>query len=394
VHGSTLVELPNGDWLVAWFQGSGERTAPDVAVMGARLRKGQTQWTKPFVMADVPQFPDINPVLFLDAKQRLWLVWYTVLADQWETSILKYRISEQYLKQDAPVWSWQEDIHVKLGESTPNGIQANHSLVQTVTQKLKKQEQILSQNGFLKSETGQSLWQKHQKETIEKVQGKDFIRNGQDEGGKKQPMGYPLFSRIGWQTRHKPLQIGSKILLPLYSDGLEFSIIAITDDFGKNWQFSEPIVGIANIQAALLPTANREIVAYMRDNGPPPQRLAKSTSTDNGLTWSDVTDSEVPNPGSGSDAVRLANGHWAIIGNDTDEGRHRLAVFLSEDEGKTWPLRKYIEFKEDSKSDFRAHYPAIVQGKNGLLYASYTLQENNQRTIRFAVFDEKWLKMP
>ena len=35
-HGSCIVELPNGDLLVCWYRGSGERTADDVAVMGAR----------------------------------------------------------------------------------------------------------------------------------------------------------------------------------------------------------------------------------------------------------------------------------------------------------------------------------------------------------------------
>jgi hypothetical protein len=40
VHGSTVVELPNGGLLAAWFQGSGERWADDVAIMGARLAKG------------------------------------------------------------------------------------------------------------------------------------------------------------------------------------------------------------------------------------------------------------------------------------------------------------------------------------------------------------------
>ncbi|KXK31973.1 MAG: hypothetical protein UZ16_OP3001002691, partial [Candidatus Hinthialibacteria bacterium OLB16] len=35
-HSSSLVELPNGDLLVCWFQGSGERTADDVQILGAR----------------------------------------------------------------------------------------------------------------------------------------------------------------------------------------------------------------------------------------------------------------------------------------------------------------------------------------------------------------------
>src|SRR5687768_15282070 len=82
VHGSTIVELPNGDLLSAWFQGSGERWADDVRIMGARLQKGDTVWSDTFLMADVRGFPDINPILFMDKKDRLWLMWYPVLANQ------------------------------------------------------------------------------------------------------------------------------------------------------------------------------------------------------------------------------------------------------------------------------------------------------------------------
>jgi hypothetical protein len=38
-HGSCIVEAPNGDLIVCWFHGSGERTADDVKVEGARLGK-------------------------------------------------------------------------------------------------------------------------------------------------------------------------------------------------------------------------------------------------------------------------------------------------------------------------------------------------------------------
>jgi len=53
-HGSSIVALPNGDFLAVWFQGSGKRTADDVRIMGARLEKGKKDWSKPFVAADTP----------------------------------------------------------------------------------------------------------------------------------------------------------------------------------------------------------------------------------------------------------------------------------------------------------------------------------------------------
>ncbi len=52
-HGSCIVECPNGDLLVCWFHGSGERTADDVEILGARKVKATGRWTKPFVMADL-----------------------------------------------------------------------------------------------------------------------------------------------------------------------------------------------------------------------------------------------------------------------------------------------------------------------------------------------------
>ena len=53
VHGSTIEELPNGDLLAAWFQGSGERWADDVKIFGARKKYGGNEWSEPFVLADV-----------------------------------------------------------------------------------------------------------------------------------------------------------------------------------------------------------------------------------------------------------------------------------------------------------------------------------------------------
>ena len=48
-HGSSIVALPNGDLLSAWFQGSGERNSDDVRIMGARLEKGKKGWSIPFL---------------------------------------------------------------------------------------------------------------------------------------------------------------------------------------------------------------------------------------------------------------------------------------------------------------------------------------------------------
>src|SRR5699024_1646168 len=106
-HGSSIVSLPNGDLLATWFQGSGERTADDVRILGSRLRKGEKTWSQPFVMADTPHLPDCNPVLFLNEQGKLFLVWIAVQANRWEHSILRLRTSEDFLAAGPPVWNWQ-----------------------------------------------------------------------------------------------------------------------------------------------------------------------------------------------------------------------------------------------------------------------------------------------
>ena len=74
VHSSSIVEMPGGDLLACWFEGSGERKANDVLVRGARLTNGTSEWSKPFTLADTPGHPDCNPVLFMDTPSMNFMM--------------------------------------------------------------------------------------------------------------------------------------------------------------------------------------------------------------------------------------------------------------------------------------------------------------------------------
>jgi predicted neuraminidase len=60
-HASTLIVLPDGDIVAAWFGGERER-APDVAIWVSRRTGGQ--WAPPQVAADQEGIPHWNPVLY------------------------------------------------------------------------------------------------------------------------------------------------------------------------------------------------------------------------------------------------------------------------------------------------------------------------------------------
>ncbi|MBN1818222.1 MAG: exo-alpha-sialidase [Sedimentisphaerales bacterium] len=407
VHGSTIVELPNGDLLAAWFQGSGERWADDVRIMGAWLRSGRAKWSEPFVLADTPGFPDINPILFLDPKERLWLMWYTVIANQWETSLIKYRICEEPISNGPPRWDWQDVLHVKPGDSAERGIQTNDRFVLSVKRQIEDYGKYLfEESGGVDSPMREILklrWQQWKEELLGKAGGQDMIRRGilvnPDGGQEEKQLGYPYFRRMGWQTKNKAVIIdGRRMIVPLYSDGFSFTLMAITDDLGRTWTFSEPLVGAGNIQPSIAMKADGELVAYMRDNGPPPQRLHISTSLDKGRTWTGVRDSSLPNPGSGADIVTLRNGHWILAYNDTEDGRHSLAVSLSLDEGKTWSHIRHLERDlRDRNIATRSHYPSIIQGKDGAVHVVYSYHHNDRKdapnkTIKYVRFMEAWFE--
>ena len=153
-----------------------------------------------------------------------------------------------------------------------------------------------------------------------------------------------------------------------------------------------------NIQPSIALKEDGTLVAYMRDNGPPPKRLMISESKDQGMTWSLVRDSQLPNEGSGADVVTLKNGHWVLAYNDTEDGRHSLAVSISLDEGLTWPHTRHLELdKRDLSIATQSSYPSIIEGKEGAIHVIYSYHRRDMNgkpneTIKYARIDENWVR--
>ena len=202
-HASTIVECPNGDLLVCWFHGSGERTADDVKIEGARLRRGSKTWTR-FTMADTPNYPDTNHTMFIDPRQRLWLMWATILANEWHTALMKYRVSSDYQRaQGAPRWDLNEVLHVTPGPE----------FEATVTQAITAFEAASKDASQERQPAIEAYIERTKKNAADK-----------------------FFRRLGWMTRAHPFVLdGKRLIVPLYSDGFSFSLMAITDDWGKSW---------------------------------------------------------------------------------------------------------------------------------------------------------------
>ena len=357
-HGSCIVECPDGTLLTCWFHGSGERKSDDVAIFGARKKPGG-QWSKPFVMADTPEFPDTNCCMIIDSEKRLWLLWPTIQANLWESALMKYKISTDYEKmEDAPNWSVEKVLHIKPGERFPK-------LIRRKTAEYLSDKTLSS---FLIGAAAHNFKQADDK----------------------------LTRRLGWFTRAHPyVDPSGRMVVGLYSDGFSFALTAVTDDNGASWKFSEPIVGDGNIQPSFARRKDGTLVAYMRDNGSPPNRVHVAESGDVGLTWGKVYDHpELANPGAGLELANLRDGRFIVVYNDTESGRHRLAVAVSNDEGNTFPIKRYLEKTEPGGGEF--HYPSIIESKDGSLHCTYScfVRKDGKRlkSIKYAKFNMDWIE--
>lgn len=349
-HAPGIVQLKNGDLLVSWYRGSGERSADDVVVLGARLKSGEEKWGDSFLMVDRPGFPDCNTCMMIDSKERLWLFWPTILANTWESCLTNYAVSEDYAGAGAPKWTKEAVILLKPADFADEG------------------------------EKGLDKFMAKLKNPLTPGQEKSFA-------AARLKLHDKLYQRLGWQPRCKPTVLPSgRILLPLYTDTFSFSLMAISDDAGQNWHASAPIFSYGGIQPAVVRRNDGTLVAYMRENGPT-DHIRISESKDDGETWGEVTNSELVNPGSGLDAVRLANGHWVLIYNDLLQGRNSLAVSLSLDEGKTWKFTRHLEKHEAGSY----HYPAVIEGRDGLIHFVYSYFVSEGKSMKHVAVNEEWI---
>lgn len=371
-HSSSVVQHPEGHLLVTWFHGSGERTADDVELQYAWQRAGSRTWSPPAQLADTPGYPDTNPTLFVDRTAKLWLLWPTILANEWHTALMKVKTATRWPVGAAPAWDTSEVMHLTPGDRFAEVMRRDMDRLAMVVPAGQDAGKLRAYVDKIKADAGDKLTR-----------------------------------RLGWMTRVHPLQLADgRIIVPLYSDGFDCSLMALSDDGGATWTVSDPLVGGANIQPALAQRRDGTIVAYMRDNGPPPKRIHVSESRDRGQTWSQVTDHALPNPGTSVDVVVLSNGRWVLVYNDLERGRHSLAVSLSTDQGRTWSATRHLERDADGVPESERgqyHYPSIMQARDGTIHVTYSYFAPKTETridaqgravrkaIKHAAFDEAWI---
>ena len=113
-------------------------------------------------------------------------------------------------------------------------------------------------------------------------------------------------------------------------------------------------------------------------------RIVDAWSNDRGKHWSPLTRTELPNPNSAIDAVKLEDGRSLLVYNHSRDDRGVLNVAVSSD-GHTWDAAAVLEDKPGDEYS----YPAVIQTRDGLVHITYSWKRER---IKHAVIDPAQLR--
>ena len=189
-------------------------------------------------------------------------------------------------------------------------------------------------------------------------------------------------SKWGNVPRCKPIRAhnGDVLFGVQYDDGN--SRIWRSGDDAHSWDMWGRISGSKNQHPALLQRTDGSLLALLRPSGGQ-GRILQSVSDDGGNCWSPAELTELTSPFAGLDAVRLQDGRFAVVYNSNPKERNPLTISVSEDEGRTWPLKRDLVIGEG-----QFHYPAVIEDNVGRLQVTFT---NNRRTIDHIMLELGWL---
>lgn len=186
----------------------------------------------------------------------------------------------------------------------------------------------------------------------------------------------------GKMSRTKPLVTeGGVWLLPLYDEIRWRPIFWWSEDEGKTWQESSVQTRYHLIQPAVVELSGGKLLAYCRsDSG----RIFRIVSEDGGRSWSEPEPTDLPNPNSAIDMVRLSDSSLVLAFNDSIDKRTPLSIAYSPCGDEKWTFIRDLEVGEGEFS-----YPCLLGASDGSIHCVYTYL---RKTIRHAVFDKEWLK--
>jgi predicted neuraminidase len=152
--------------------------------------------------------------------------------------------------------------------------------------------------------------------------------------------------------------------------------VEFTPDHGKTWTKTEPLNDgkeFGAIQPSFLihEDGTLQLLCRSRTSG----KILTASSKDSGKSWTPLTNTDLPNPNSGLDAVTLAGFRHLLVYNHTPKGRSPLNIALSTD-GQKWKQALALETQPGEYS-----YPAVIQTADGKVHITYTWKREKVKHV-------------
>ncbi len=150
--------------------------------------------------------------------------------------------------------------------------------------------------------------------------------------------------------------------------------------------------GRSAIQPIMFVTSPQEAIAYFRQTrgaGQAKQIPVSHTQTA-GQSWQALSDLEIANPNSAVAGLALKNGARLLALNNTEDGRHRLVLLMSDPKSGLWHTIETLENDEALPNEQRKEfsYPYLMSVDGNDAHVVYTW---DRKKIRHVHFSSAWL---
>ncbi|MEO1769840.1 sialidase family protein [Candidatus Enterococcus ferrettii] len=330
-HAPTLIETKDGGLLCAWFAGSFEGSG-DISIVVSKLDPEKQVWSVPVTVSKGEDRSEQNPAFFRSPDGEIWLIYTSQVSRQEGKDNMQFTsvIMIQKSSDEGQTWEEPEVLFANEGTFSRQAIQ------------------ILS-NG---------RW---------------------------------IFST--WLCEDSPDG--------LTNDPTEFQV---SDDQGETWTAVRMPDSSGRVHANIVEVDEGHLVAFMRSRFA--DHVYSSESFDFGDSWSVPEPTVLPNNNASVSAIRLQSGEVALAYNLNAANhaafgkvawpglRNPVAVSVTEDFGKTWPIGRVFEPAEgyigiENKTNNSQHeYPTLYQDSQGVLHLVYAYKNRLcVKYVRFTVED-------
>ncbi|QLB51023.1 sialidase family protein [Streptococcus sanguinis] len=326
-HAPALIETEDGGLLCAWFAGSFEGSG-DISIAVSKLDPTTQVWSEAVIVSKGVDRSEQNPAFFRAPDGLICLIYTSQLSRQEGKDNMQFTsiIMVQKSSDEGQSWSEPEVLFPEEGTFSRQAIQ------------------ILSNGRWIFA---------------------TWICEDSPEG--------------------------------LTNDPTEFRV---SDDAGQTWKVVRMPDSAGRVHANLIEVEPGHLVAFMRSRFA--DNVYISESHDYGDSWTVPEKTVLLNNNASISAIKLQTGEIALAYNvnataNPEFGkvswpglRNPIAVSITEDFGKTWPIGRVFEpaegyiGAENKTNNLQYEYPTLYQSKDGLLHLVYAYK--NRLCVKYVRF--------